>query len=66
MTFLKYIIITPSFENLDILNILITLYRSNYILQCADNILYLYNLLQSYLRLPKQHMLLSKYVYTFS
>ena len=40
MKFLKYNIDSQLFENIDILNILITSYRSNYILQCAENILY--------------------------
>ena len=38
--FLKYNIDSQSFENLDILNILNTSYRSNYILPYAVKILY--------------------------
>ena len=48
MKFVKYNIDSQSFENLYILNILNTSYRSNYILQCAEKILYFHNLLQSY------------------
>ena len=40
MKFLKYNIDSQSFENLYILNILNTSYRSNHILQCAEKICY--------------------------
>ena len=40
MKFLKYNIDSQSFENKYFLNILNKSYRSNYILQCAENILY--------------------------
>ena len=40
MKFVKYNIDSQSFGKLYILNILNTSYRSNYILQCAENILY--------------------------
>ena len=40
MKFLKYNIDSQSFENLYILNILNTSYRSNYILQCAEDFVF--------------------------
>ena len=40
MKFLKYNIDSQSFENVYILNILNKSYRSNYILQCSEEILY--------------------------
>ena len=48
MKFVKYNINSLSFENIYFLNILNTSYRSNYILQCAENILFFNNVSQSY------------------
>ena len=44
MKFLSYNIDSQSFENIYILYILNTSYRSNYILQCADKLMYFHNL----------------------
>ena len=55
MKFLKYNIDSQSFENIYILNILNTSYRSNYIYSVPKRFYSFDNLLQSYYRLPKQH-----------